>query len=81
MTEFIQVSKEEFEEFVNSYPNKLDWNVTGICEPPMGSHNDFSDGAVWPDSMVTKVFIMDGSAYYGGKHSEYYIKQSKGETK
>lgn len=74
MKDFKEVTKEEFQEFVKKYPNKLDWNVTGICEPPLGSHNDFSDGKVWPESMVTKVFIMDGSAYYDGKFSEYYIK-------
>lgn len=76
MKGFKEVTKEEFQEFVKSYPNKLDWNVSGACEPPLGGHNDFTDGKVWPESMVTKVFIMDGSDYYGGKFSEYYIKDS-----
>lgn len=44
------VTKEEFEEFIANYPNKLekdyymDW----------WSWNDFSDGKIWPESMVAK---------------------------
>lgn len=72
---FKQVSKQEFDEFVKNYPNKLDWDVTGIYDPPLGSHNDFSNGKVWPESMVTKVMLYDGSDYYDGKQSEYYIRQ------
>lgn len=76
MVGFKVVSKEEFQNFVKNYPNVLDWNVTGICEPPLGSHNDFTLGN-WPESMVTKVILMDGSEYYGGKTNEYYIKESE----
>lgn len=54
-----KVSKEEFDNFVKNYPNskKLNWDVFRACEPPMGSFNDFSDGKVWPESMVAKVFM------------------------
>ena len=49
------VTKEEFEKYIKSYPNKLvrdyymDWY----------SWNDFSDGKVWPESMVA--MMSDGS--------------------
>jgi len=39
----------------------------------LGSHNDFSQGKIWPDSMVTKVHLYDTSDYYDGKSPEYFI--------
>ena len=77
MKEFREVSKEEFDEFVKNYPNKLEWNVTTICEPPLGNHNDFMDGKVWPESMVTKVKLYDGSEYHLRKKPMYYISEQK----
>lgn len=53
--EYKEVSKEEFLEFVKKWPNKLDWDVFGACEPPMGSYNDFIDGKAWPESMIAKI--------------------------
>jgi hypothetical protein len=44
-------TKAEFDAFVAAYPRPLDRDVTGICEPPMVSYNDFTLG-VWPESMV-----------------------------
>lgn len=58
-----QVSKEEFFKFVKKYPRKLEWDVCGICDPPLGSYNDFSDGKVWPESIVSKVKM--GKSMYG----------------
>lgn len=75
MKKFKEVKKEEFDNFVKNYPRPLDWNVTGICEPPLGSYNDLSLGK-WPDTMVAKVKIMDGSEYYGFRTSEYFILDS-----
>lgn len=78
MERFKQVSESEFNEFVKSYPSKLDWDVTGICDPPLGSHNDFSLGN-WPESMVTKVILheaMSGHPAYKGEENEYFIKSA-----
>ena len=69
---FRQVQKEEFDTFVGAYPGQLVWDVTAICEPPLGTYNDFKLG-VWPESVVAKVHLMDGSDYYYGKTSEYFI--------
>lgn len=74
MSDFKQVTETEFKEFIDNYPNKLDWNVVMFCEPPMGNHNDFTDGKVWPESMVTKVFLTNGEAYYNNEPNTYYIK-------
>lgn len=73
MKGFKEVTKEEFQDFVRNYPNKLEWNVSGACDPPLGSYNDFTLGN-WSESVVAKVFLMDGSDYYGGRTNEYYIK-------
>ena len=76
--EFKQVSKEEFDAYAKAYPNPLDWNVAGMFEPPLGSFNDFTLGK-WPETVVAYAHLMDGSAYYDGKTSEYFILA--GETK
>ena len=74
-----QVSRDEFFSFVKSWPRSLEWDVAGMCEPPLGSYNDFSDGKVWPESMVAKI-IMDWMGPNGeidhsrlGKYWEYLI--------
>jgi hypothetical protein len=66
------VTKEEFEAFIKAYPKPLKYDVTGICEPPLASYNDFSDGKVWPESMVAKISLEEAS--YMGKPNEYLIK-------
>lgn len=74
MANFKQVSEMECREFVKHYPVKLQYDATGICEPPLGTWNDFSDGKVWPESIVAKVNLQDGSAYHSFKQREYFIK-------
>jgi hypothetical protein len=76
---FIKVSREDYLDFIRKYPKPLEWNCTGICESPLGSWNDFSDGAVWPESIVAKEIRnwmtpngeLDNSM--PGKYWEYYI--------
>lgn len=75
MKGYKQVTKEEFEDFRDNYGSKLEVDVTAICEPPLLSLNDFSDGKVWPESIVAKAYLMDGSDYYGGKTTEYFLKE------
>lgn len=52
-----KVSKEEFEKFLKEYPNKLesDWFMDWV------SWNDFSEGKVWPESMIA----MQSDCTYG----------------
>ena len=54
-----EVTKDELIAFVRAYPRPLSRDCTGICDPPMESWNDFSDGKVWPESMVAKVSRAD----------------------
>lgn len=69
-----KVSKEEFYAFIKAYPNKLDFDTTGICEPPLSSYNDFARG-MWPDSMVAKIHRdhMMPEAWRVGEN-EYFIR-------
>lgn len=51
---WIKVTRERYLKFVKNYPKPLRFDCTNICEPPVGSYNDFSDGKVWPESIVAK---------------------------
>ncbi len=53
---FKEVPEAEFWAYVNGYPIKLDWNVSGIYDPPLGTYNDFRLG-VWPESVAAWVVI------------------------
>lgn len=66
-----QVTKEEFYEFINSYNNKLEIDVAGMFEPPLKSYNDFTDGKVWPESVVA--FIKMYSESIIPADDEYFI--------
>jgi len=50
-----EVNKQELESFVNSYKSTLEYSVTTICEPPLASYNDFTNGKKWPESIVAKI--------------------------
>ena len=68
-----RVTKDEFYEFINSYPTKLDFDTTGIYEPPLSSYNDFTRG-FWPDSMVAKIHRNDMlPEEWNAGENEYYL--------
>jgi len=70
------VTKEEFDNFINTYPSKLEVDVMGICEPPLKTYNDFSDGKIWPESAVASVVLntaMVGFPGYNGEPDEYRL--------
>ncbi len=49
---FTEVSEAEFNEFIKSYPNKLDEDYF----MDWFTWNDFSDGKVYPDSIVAMFY-------------------------
>lgn len=61
-----QVSKQEFIEFINHYPRRLDVDCWGACEPPFLSYNDFALANRFPYSIVASTFAYDNdpSGYY-----------------
>lgn len=77
MDEWKKVQKAEFDSFISDYPRRLEKDVTGICEPPMLSYNDFSDEKIWPESMVAQISLntsMKGHPDYQGEPDDYYLK-------
>ena len=49
---FRSVTEAEFIERVKAYPRQLSKDVNQIYDPPLVTYNDFSDGMVWPESIV-----------------------------
>lgn len=81
MDNYIEVTKEQLDKFITNRFNKtgvkLDRDVTGICEPPLMTLNDLSIGLKWPNSVVAKGVMYDGSEYHHFKQPEYYIVKSE----
>ena len=71
---FYKVEKKQFESYLQEYKGKLVKDVCGIFEPPILTYNDLSLGK-YPESIIAKVILYDGSEYHGNKEKEYYIKK------
>ena len=70
-----QVSKQEFIEFINHYPRRLDVDCWGACEPPLLSYNDFTLANRFPYSIVASTFAYDDDPsgyYYAPEESRTY---------
>ncbi len=61
-------SKEDYEAFIKNYDKQLNVDYPGVF--PILSHNDFSDGKVWPESVVAFQRIDE----QGSEPTEYYIR-------
>lgn len=57
--DMVEVSKEEFINFINNYPRPLDRDVCGISDPPLISYNDFELANRWPYSIIASTFLYD----------------------
>ncbi len=70
-----RVTKEEFDAFIATYPRHLVRDVTGICEPPLMTFNDFTIAPKWPESVVAKVILCEDSypAEDGSKIPNEYL--------
>lgn len=64
-----ECTKEELEKFVKDYPLDLETDVAHMYDPPLLTYNDFSEGRVWPESIVAQVVL--GSDR--GDKDTYYI--------
>lgn len=71
-----KVSFNEFIEYINNYPYHLTRNITGICEPPLITYNDFSLGN-WPDSIVASYYDYSDNPnhyyYTAPEDREFYV--------
>ena len=69
------VSKDEFVEFINTYPRKLNRDVFGASEPPYISYNDFMLAKTWPESVVAYTYLYEdnpGDYYYQPEEKRIY---------
>ena len=65
-----KVTKEEFFEFIKSYPRTLNRDCSGISDPPCITYNDFELANRWPYSIVASTF-----AYSDDPESYYYVPE------
>jgi len=73
---FKTVTKEEFEQFLKDYPEKLVHDVCRVCDPPMISFNDFTKAEKWPESVVAKYF----DRYYPTDDITYMIQEPESDN-
>ncbi len=68
------VTKQEFIDFINSYPRRLTCDVCGICSPPVVSYNDFEIGW-WPLSVIASTHEYDDNPedyFYEPEEERFY---------
>lgn len=73
-----KVSKEEFIEFLNKYPRKLEKHTSLIQDPHLVSFNDFSLG-MYPETVVACYYLEDNTDYKIRENAEEFIKKVKRE--
>ena len=61
-----KVTKQEFIDFINSYPRKLERDVFGACDPPSVTYNDFELANRWPYSIIASTML------YSDKPEDYW---------
>lgn len=54
---FRQCTKEELDSFLRDYDGDLKADVSQMFDPPLCTYNDFSDGKIWPESIVAQVVL------------------------
>lgn len=69
--QFKDVTKQEFDEFIASYPRHLERDVCGIYEPPVVSYNDWEIGW-WSRSVVANTML-----YSDDPKNSYYEPEDK----
>jgi len=69
---FKTCTEEELREFIAAYPRPLETDVAHMYDPPLQTYNDFSDGKVWPESIVAQVVL--GSVREGEKDTHSILE-------
>jgi hypothetical protein len=77
MSNFREVTKAEFDEFMRTYQRRLDVDVIGYFEPPLRAYHDFQIGEGW-DAVVAAVrlnesYPKDGTPPYRWEPNTYHI--------
>lgn len=66
------VSLEEYQSFLDSYPRKLRFDVYAVCEPPSCTYNDFELANRWPYSVIARNSGGEPCEYYGWDYVKTY---------
>ena len=69
-----KVTKQEFIDFINSYPRKLERDVFGACDPPSVTYNDFELANRWPYSVIASTML------YSDKPDDYWYAPEEERT-
>ena len=79
--EMVNVTKEEYESFLENYPRVLTMDCCGISEPPVITANDFELADRWPYSIVAKRWATsDNPDDYYDPNPEYLIMKNYEEV-
>lgn len=70
--DMINVTKEEFEKFIEDYPRELERDVCGISDPPNITYNDFELANRWPYSVIARTFL-----YSDNKEDYWYCPEGE----
>lgn len=71
-----KVSEQEFIKFIKNYPRKLVRDVSGICDPPSITYNDFELADRWPYSIVANTWMYSDDPedyFYEPKETREYV--------
>ena len=71
-----KVSKQEFLNFIENYPRKLEIDCCGISDPPSITYNDFELANRWPYSIIASTFAYDdnpGDYFYQPEDKRDYF--------
>ena len=74
MSNYIAVTREKFDKFIEDYPRELETNVVTIGEPPLITYNDFTLGS-YPNSVVAKImaeWMGPNGEIDNSKHNPYW---------
>ena len=78
------VKKQEFEDFIKTYPRKLERDVFGVCEPPSVTYNDFELANRWPYSIVANTWLYSEKEndiwYLAEEERKYFIMENYKEV-
>jgi hypothetical protein len=65
------VTRDEFEQFVTTYPRVLERDVARMAEPPVVTFSDFTLGN-WPESIVARHTFEESN---GRTPCSWYVKE------
>jgi hypothetical protein len=77
MGNLVKVTKEEFDDFIKSYPDNYERSCIGICEPPVLNYYELSFGKACIEALFAQIILKTAM---GEKEDDYYIKGNPDET-